>query len=179
MMGSLFTDFLEMLEEKLGFYTAEEVINQAGLKNGGAFTAVGYYTRQEMDQLVQSLSEKIGCSNEQVYYHFGVYLPARMTKRFPGFYASTPNLFLFLQKIGGLLEADTAKLYPREQAPLLSANIVNADKIEFLYDSKNCLGSMIEGCIVGHARYYNEEVKITRSELSEDGSKVLFVVERK
>lgn len=178
MMGFLFTELIEMSEKRYGTLFTEEVLANAGLKNEGAFTAVGYYSSQEMELLLNSLAKELGKSKSNVYHDFGIYLTKSLIRRRPEFYAPIPNLFTFLEKFGTLVRTETAKLYPNAPYPLFSANLINRYRLELLYQSPNRAGDLIEGCIQGHANYYAEQIRITRTNLNTDGSSVLFLVER-
>ena len=42
MKGIIFTEFIEMVEDKFGFEVADNIITNSNLPSGGAYTAVGY-----------------------------------------------------------------------------------------------------------------------------------------
>jgi hypothetical protein len=56
--GVVFTEFLEMVEEKFSPAVADSVIEQSTLASGGAYTTLGTYDHQEMLQLVTNLATK-------------------------------------------------------------------------------------------------------------------------
>lgn len=178
MMGFLFTELIEMSEKRYGLQFIEEVLANAGLTNEGAFTTVGYYTRHDMELLLNSLAQGLGKSKSIVYQELGIHLTNTLIRRRPEFYSSIPDLFTFLKRFGTLVKTETAKLYPDAPCPLISANLINRHKLELLYQSPNRAGDLIEGCILGHADYYAEPISVTRTNLNPDGSKVLFLVER-
>ncbi|MCP4964259.1 MAG: hypothetical protein GY926_03390 [bacterium] len=60
MKGVVFTEFVEMVEEKFSPEIAERIIESSDLPSQGIYTAVGTYGHTEMLQLVTRLSEETG-----------------------------------------------------------------------------------------------------------------------
>jgi hypothetical protein len=58
MKGMVFTEFLEMVEDKFGFDTADDIIETSKdkLSTEGIYTAVGTYPHTEIITLVTNLS---------------------------------------------------------------------------------------------------------------------------
>ena len=79
MMGFLFTELIEMSEKRYGLQFIEEVLANAGLTNEGAFTTVGYYTRHDMELLLNSLAQGLGKSKSIVYQELGIHLTNTQT----------------------------------------------------------------------------------------------------
>lgn len=52
MKGVVFTEFLDFVSGALGSDVADDIINDADVPNGGAYTAVGTYPYTEMQALV-------------------------------------------------------------------------------------------------------------------------------
>ncbi len=52
MKGMVFTEFLEMVEDRFSPEIADRIITASDLRSGGAYTAVGTYEHSEMIQLV-------------------------------------------------------------------------------------------------------------------------------
>ena len=48
MKGMIFTEFLDMVEERFGLAVADRIIEAGGSSTGGAYTAVGTYDHREM-----------------------------------------------------------------------------------------------------------------------------------
>ncbi len=62
MKGIVFSEFIELVEEKFGLETVDTILDNSELSNGGAYTAVGTYPHQEMFILVKALSDKTDLS---------------------------------------------------------------------------------------------------------------------
>ncbi len=52
MLGMVFTEFLEMVEQRFSPELADQMLTQTTLANDGAYTAVGYYPYAEMQALL-------------------------------------------------------------------------------------------------------------------------------
>ena len=91
MKGVIFTEFLELIDEKFSPDLAEEVIIESELESGGAYTAVGTYHHCEMIKMVGVLSEKTEIPATDLQKAFGEYLFGRFTKLYPQFFADTDD----------------------------------------------------------------------------------------
>ena len=58
MKGIVFTEFLEMVEQKFGLEVLDQIIIESNLASGGIYTSVGTYDFIEMQSLIVKLSEK-------------------------------------------------------------------------------------------------------------------------
>ena len=58
MKGMVFTEFLEMVEDKFSPEVADQIIEQANLRSGGIYTSVGTYDHGEMIELVSASAKK-------------------------------------------------------------------------------------------------------------------------
>ena len=64
MKGIVFTEFLELVEDKFGLEMVDSIIANSNLESNGVYTAVGTYSFSEMLQLLQNLSDNTGISIE-------------------------------------------------------------------------------------------------------------------
>ncbi|HBR92854.1 MAG TPA: hypothetical protein DEA90_01670, partial [Opitutae bacterium] len=60
MKGMVFTNFLEMVEERYGIDMVDTIIDASDLPSNGAYTAVGTYPHTEMVSLLISLEKETG-----------------------------------------------------------------------------------------------------------------------
>ena len=56
MKGIVFTEFLDLVENKFGLQMLDTILNESNLESNGIYTSVGTYNFSEMLQLLQSLS---------------------------------------------------------------------------------------------------------------------------
>ena len=86
MKGVVFTEFLEMVEDRFSPEMADRIIEGAELPSGGVYTAVGTYDHSEMIQLVSCLSEETGIASAELVRSFGMYLFGRFHTMFPKYF---------------------------------------------------------------------------------------------
>ena len=77
MKGIIFTEFIEMVEDKFGYVMADKLLNQPELKSEGVYTAVGTYDFEEMIVLLKLLSKESKTQIPDLLKFFGTYLFAR------------------------------------------------------------------------------------------------------
>ncbi|MGH7856391.1 MAG: heme NO-binding domain-containing protein, partial [Candidatus Binatia bacterium] len=86
MKGIVFTEFLEMVEERFSPEIADRIIQASNLPSGGAYTAVGTYDYNELLRLVTNLGRETGVLVPDLVRSFGQHLFGR-------FYVSYPQFF--------------------------------------------------------------------------------------
>ena len=69
MKGIVFTEFLDLVEEKFGLEMVDRIISSSELESEGVYTSVGTYSFSEMLQLLQHLSENTGISIDNLLFH--------------------------------------------------------------------------------------------------------------
>ncbi|TMO53504.1 hypothetical protein CWC18_21130, partial [Pseudoalteromonas aurantia] len=71
MKGIIFTEFMEMVEDRFSEDVAEEIIELADLPSGGSYTSLGTYSHAEVLNLVTCLSQVSGAKIEDLVQAFG------------------------------------------------------------------------------------------------------------
>ena len=74
MKGIVFTELLELVEEKFGYETVDQIISAANLENDGAFTAIGTYDHNDLLKMVVALSQQVGVPVPVLVNTFGKHL---------------------------------------------------------------------------------------------------------
>ena len=111
MKGMVFTEFLEMVEDKFSSEVADWIIEQANLRSGGVYTSVGTYDHGEMIELVSCLSKKTGIPSADLVKSFGFYLFDRFHNMYPIYFKGVASSFDFLQRIEDYIHVEVRKLY--------------------------------------------------------------------
>ena len=179
MKGLVFTEFLEMVEERFGFETMERIIYEADLPSGGAYTSVGTYDYGEMVSLLTHLSEKTKVSIPDLLYAYGLYLFSTFERNYPTFLESATSAFDFLESIEKYIHVEVRKLYPDAELPSFSSNRPNDTTLELMYMSERKMGHFALGLIEKSLEYYNEKASVAMIPYSEDGTRVKFVIEKR
>lgn len=177
MKGIVFTEFIEMAEEKFGMDTVERMIAGADLPNGGAYTAVGTYEHGDMMRMVQQLSTITGLGSSTLVQAFGQHLFGRFASGYPQFFAGLSSTFAFLPHVGSHIHHEVRKLYPDAELPTLDCKLLNPECMEMIYQSSRPFADLAEGLIRGCIGHFGEKLDLKRETVNvASGSSVRFTI---
>lgn len=176
MKGIVFTEFLEMVEEKFGYEMVDHIISEGDLPSGGSYTSVGTYSHAEMVQLIVGLSKKTKRDVPSLLKAFALYFFDTLEKTYPQFLEATDNAFDFLESIENYIHVEVRKLYPDAELPTFETKLLADDTLEMIYTSERAMSDFAEGLMERAIGYYGESATIVRKKITEDGKKVQFVV---
>jgi hypothetical protein len=179
MKGMVFTEFLEMVEERFSPSLADQIITAANLPSGGAYTAVGTYDQGEMWSLVIELGKASGIPVPQLMREFGEHLFHRLTAGYPGFFDGVASTFDFLQGLETAVHSEVRKLYPDAELPQFDVSERSTDRMVMVYRSTRHFADLAEGLLRGCVAHFGERFDIAREDLPADrGSVVRFTFNR-
>lgn len=180
MKGMVFTEFLEMVEDKFGLEVADRIINDSHLPSRGVYTAVGTYPHSEMYTLVGNLSKVSGISVPDLLKVYGEHLFTRFAVGYARFFEGINSTFDFLSQIENYIHVEVLKLYPDAELPRFEVSSHTPEKLELIYTSERKLSDFAFGLISGCLKHFREEDRITLNMkmLKEDGSVVMFILQR-
>jgi len=170
MKGVVFTEFMELVESRMGLEMLDRIITEANLPNDGAYTSVGTYDHAELVRLVQALSNATGNSVPQLIHMFGEHLFHRFSVNYKPLFADTKNAFDFLSRIDDVIHVEVRKLYPDAELPTLPCERPAPERLVMHYSSPRGFGDLAEGLIAGCIKHYGESIKVTRTDLPKDGA---------
>jgi hypothetical protein len=178
--GIVFTEFLEMVEDKFSLAMVDQIIQRSGLESGGVYTAVGTYPPAEMVRLVTELSSASGVAVPDLLKTFGRHLLTRFAKGFPQFFEGTNSALTFLQHVEDYIHVEVRKLYPDAELPTFECDASVPGRLVMDYRSPRRLADLAEGLMQGCADYFGESIEITRNDLSSGGGEhVRFTLVKK
>lgn len=179
MKGVVFTEFLEMVEQRFSADMADDIIESVTLASGGAYTAVGTYDHQEMVALVGALSQRSGVAIPALLKAFGEYLFGRFAQNYARLIDPSPDAFAFLSGIESVVHTEVRKLYPDAQLPTFDVEEHSARRMVLLYRSGRHFEDLAEGLILGCLRHFGEQATLARETVGEGpGRAERFVVSR-
>ncbi|MEZ4829520.1 MAG: heme NO-binding domain-containing protein [Bacteroidia bacterium] len=178
MKGIVFTEFLEMVEDKFGFDVADKIVSEASLPSGGIYTAVGTYDHTEMVSLVVNLSHESQVPVPDLLKAFGEYLFGQFVLGYGHFFHGVNSAFDFMAKIEDYIHVEVRKLYPDAELPSFEIDRTDANKLILIYRSERGLADFAEGLILGCIRHFQENVQILRENLSSDNSMAKFTLQK-
>ena len=117
MKGIIFTEFMELVEDKFGLETLDQILELSN--DEGIYTAVGSYDHRDLVKLIVSLSKISNIPPEQLQEVFGECV-------FQNLLASIPNhaslkqcqtTFQFVRHVEDFIHVEVKKLYPEASPP--------------------------------------------------------------
>ena len=159
MKGIVFTEFLELVEDKFGIQTVQKIIDECELATGGVYTSVGTYDHKEMFQMVGKLSEIQDIPVPDLLEYYGEFFFSVLSSSYPQF-LKKHDLFTFLGTIDGYIHPEVLKLYPDAELPKFTAQEVGDDKMNLVYESTRKMANFAVGLIRGAATHFGEPVDV-------------------
>lgn len=170
MKGMLFTEFMELVESRMGPEMLDRIITDAQLPNDGAYTAVGTYNHEELVRLAIALSKATGMPLPALVHFVGYHLFPRFFESAAELFQGVDNVFDCLGRIDSVIHAEVRKLYPDAELPALPCTRLSDNEIELMYSSPRGLADLAAGLIDGCIAYYKEPIKVTRADLEKEGN---------
>lgn len=179
MKGIVFTEFLEMVDDKFGYEVTENIIDQSinNLSTDGIYTAVGTYPYQEIISLVVALSQESNIPVPKLVEVFGEHLLGQFAKNYSAFFTNSKDTFSFLKSIDNHIHVEVKKLYPDAELPKFECHHPdnNEDKLIMIYTSERAMSDLAVGLINGTIKYFNETITFTKTDVeNSNGKKVRF-----
>lgn len=175
MKGVVFTEFLEMVEDRFSAEMADRIIESSNLPSRGAYTSLGTYDPAEIVRLVSQLSAATGIAPPVLTHAFGKYLFSRFVALYPRVFDGIDSSYALLEKVEGTIHVEVRKLYPDAELPRFECNSSEPGRLTMIYSSPrgfaDLAGGLIEGCI----EHFGEKIDIQKEDLSDGhGTSVRF-----
>jgi hypothetical protein len=167
MRGIVFTEFLEMVEDRFTPAVADQIIEAARLSSGGAYTAVGTYDHHELVQLVVQLSRVTGIAGPELVRAFGEYLFGRFVLAYPHFFDHVASAFTFLARVENHIHTEVRKLYPDAELPTFTCDAAVPNRLMLTYKSARPFADLAEGLILGCIQHFGETIDVHKDDLSQ------------
>lgn len=178
MKGIVFTELMEMVEQQFGYETVDELLLETDLPSGGAYTAIGTYSHQEMLDLLNGLSKKTKTPKSKLLYGFGQHLFGTFCRIYGQFFEHLTDVFSFYQAVDQHIHVEVKKLYPDADLPNFQFTRLDERTVEMIYRSERCMGDLVEGLIVSAAAFFQEKVCIKRRRLDKIGKLEQFLISK-
>src|SRR4051794_23771355 len=135
MKGIVFTEFLEMVEDKFSPELVDRILDTAEPQSGGVYTAVGTYDHHEMIELVSCLSKETGIDAADLLHSFGLHMFERFYVLFPQYFKGISSSFEFLERIEDYIHVEVRKLYPEAELPSFECDTSQPGRLRLTYRS--------------------------------------------
>ena len=179
MKGLVFSQFIDMVEERFGPDLLERIIGECQLPSGGVYSSLGTYDFEELAQLVGALSRESGLPPGALIRAFGMFLFGRLVKLYPQFIDGESSTMGFVPKVENYIHHEVRKLYPDATLPQFIIEDVGPDRLVFGYQSQRPLSDLAEGMLLACVGHFEEDIELQREDLPTDvGAKARFSLTR-
>jgi hypothetical protein len=176
MKGIIFTELLTFVALSFNEDMVDDIIDDAELPSGGAYTAVGSYDHSEIVSLVIALHKRTNISVSGLIEAFGSYLGKQFSKKFESFFQASASFLDFLESVEVYIHIEVRKLYPDAELPSL-ITIDKSDKhITLRYQSPREMEDVAVGLIYGCSDYYQVSPIVTKAPGEDDTGKYVDLI---
>jgi len=178
MKGIIFTEFLDLVEEKFGLPMVDQIIQQSELKSGGIYTSVGTYEFSEMLQLLSHLSNNTSISIDDLLMVYSEHLFSVLVKSHPQLVAHYKDPMDLIASIENHIHVEVQKIYPEAQLPTFDLIERGDDKMVMIYKSERALYMLGKGLMLETFKLFNVPVVIEYEKLNDEGTEVKFLINK-
>lgn len=177
MLGMVFTELMDMVEERWSLDVVDATLDSAGLT--GSYTSVGEYDDDEMTRIVVALSETTGVPVPDLLHAYGRHLFGRFVATHGFLLGDDADMYTFLAGLETHVHTEVRKLYEHAKPPLFTSTWADDGAFEVRYRSERGLGRFALGLLESCAEHYQQPVRIDADDLSGGAqSDVVFRITR-
>ena len=156
MKGIVFTVFNQLVEEKFGLSTWDNVIEKSKTSTQGSYTAAATYDDSEIFALVGALSQETKIPANDLVAAFGEYLFHKLAAKYPHFLKGV-DFKKFLLSIEHVIHIEVKKIYPDAGLPTFAYETPSSDELIMTYRSPRKLCQLAEGLIKGASSHFSAQ----------------------
>ena len=178
MKGIVFTEFLELVEEKFGLEMVDNIITSSNLESEGIYTAVGTYSFSEMLQLLQHLSKNTGISIDNLLLVYAEHFFSVIEQNYPGLLATYKDPIEMISSIENHIHVEVRKIYPDAELPTFEVVSKTKNSLVMIYTSSRAMHHFGLGLMNKTFEHFNSTATIELEKVKEDGSEVRFIINK-
>lgn len=178
MKGIVFTEFLELVEEKFGIEMVDKIISESNLESGGAYTSIGTYKFSEMLQLLQNLNSNTGISIDDLLLTYAEHFFSVIEKSYSGLLATYKDPIEMLSSIEDHIHVEVKKIYPDAELPEFIVEEKTEDSLVMIYKSNRAMHHFGLGLMNKTFEHFNSSATIVLEKIKEDGTEVKFLIKK-
>ncbi|SFR55952.1 heme NO-binding domain-containing protein [Thiomicrospira sp. ALE5] len=167
MKGMVFTEFLDMVEEKFSADMVDDIIDDTNPPSGAAYTAVGTYDHQELVNMVIALSKRTDIPADDLVKVFGEHVFSKFASSHKQFLVGIDDSLTFLAGIEDIIHAEVIKLYPDAQLPKFKCTFTTPNCLTMDYQSPRHFADLAEGLIKGCGSFFGDTLVVNREDINE------------
>ncbi|WP_299762489.1 heme NO-binding domain-containing protein [uncultured Dokdonia sp.] len=176
MKGIVFTEFLDLVEDKFGLEMVDKIITQSELESEGIYTSVGTYKFSEMLQLLQNLSANTGVSIDDLLLVYAEHFFSVLEDSYPGLLSTYKDPIEMLASIENHIHVEVRKIYPDAELPTFLVESKTENSLVMIYKSSRAMHHFGLGLMNKTFEHFNSKATITLEKIKEDGTEVKFII---
>jgi hypothetical protein len=178
MKGFIFTEFLDLVEDKFGLGMVDKIITQSKLKSGGIYTSIGTYDFAEMLSLVSNLSVNTDIAIDDLLLVYSEHLFKVLVRAHPNLIERYKDPMEFLASIENHIHVEVQKIYPEAQLPTFKMVERSENKMSMIYKSDRALYMLGKGLMDETFKLFKVSGNVQVEKLNEQGTEALFTITR-
>ena len=178
MKGIVFTEFLELVEDKFGLEMVDKIITKSDLESNGIYTSVGTYSFSEMLQLLQHLSANTGIDIDTLLLVYAEHFFSVIENSYPGLLATYKDPIEMISSIENHIHVEVRKIYPDAELPVFIVEGKTENSLTMIYKSSRAMHHFGLGLMNKTFEHFNATATITLEKIKEDGTEVRFVINK-
>lgn len=178
MKGIVFTEFLELVEDKFGLEMVDKIITASDLESDGVYTSIGTYSFSEMLQLLQHLSTNTAIAIDDLLLVYAEHFFGVIEKSYPGLLATYKDPIEMLSSIENHIHIEVRKIYPDAELPVFIVEEKTENSLTMVYKSSRAMHHFGLGLMNKTFEHFNSTAKIVLEKIKEDGTEVRFLIHK-
>jgi hypothetical protein len=178
MKGIVFTEFLDLVEEKFGMEMVDSIIEASELESEGVYTSIGTYNFSEMLSLLSNLSERTNITIDDLLLVYGEHFFSVIERSYVGLLNTYKDPMEMISSIENHIHVEVRKIYPEAELPTFIVEEKTDDLLIMVYKSSRAMYYFGLGLMNKTFEHFNSTAEITLEKIAEDGTEVRFVIRR-
>ena len=176
MKGIVFTEFLDLVEEKFGLEMADAIISQSKLESKGVYTSIGTYSFSELLQLLQNLQTKTGISIDNLLLIYGEHFFSIIETNYKDLLSSYNDPIEMLASIENHIHVEVRKIYNDAELPTFIIKEKTKKTLILIYKSSRSMHHFGLGLMNKTFEHFNSKATIILEKIKRDGTEVKFII---
>ncbi len=178
MKGIVFTEFLDLVENKFGLEMVDKIISASHLESEGIYTSVGTYKFSEMLQLLQHLSVNTNIKIDDLLLVYAEHFFSVLKDSYPGLIATYKDPIEMLASIEDHIHVEVRKIYPDAELPTFEVLEKTDNTLVMIYKSSRAMHHFGLGLMNKTFEHFNSTATIELEKIKEDGTEVKFLINK-
>ena len=176
MKGIVFTEFLDLVEERFGLEMVDAIISQSKLESEGVYTSIGTYSFSELLQLLQNLQTKTGISIDNLLLIYGEHFFSVIETNYKDLLSSYNDPIEMLASIENHIHVEVRKIYTDAELPTFIIKEKTKKTLILIYKYSRSMHHFGLGLMNKTFEHFNSKATIVLEKIKKDGTEVKFII---